>query len=502
MKGLRWRFLEETRMARKSTTRSLGSQLKGFDQFVARAMKNWNVPGLAIGIVKDGQTVYAKGHGLKHVRRRLPVTAHTSFAIGSCTKAFTTTAMGILVDEGKLDWDKPVREYMPSFKMHDPVATEQMTPRDLVAHRSGLPRHDMVWEGTPCDRDALFHRLRYLEPSKSFRSVYQYNNLMFMAAGVLLEHLAGCAWETFVQQRLLDPLGITSVTFSAADMAGLDDFSLGYDRRGKRIVHVPHENIVPVGPAGSMNAHIIDMCRWVAFQMNLGKVGRKRIISEKSLKVIHTPQMVFQEEPVYEELLDPAYAMGWSVQPYRGHRRLVHSGCVDGFNASASFMPTASIGVVVLTNVTASPLIRLIPYNVFDRLLGLEPIDWNARFRKEERDKKAAAARRSTGRRRGPRPTHPLRDYVGEYEHPGYGKLTVTLDKRKLRAVHNGFTRPLVHVHYDQFEMVSRGVWPWRKTVTFNIDLKGRISSLSAALQDGASDIVFNRMEHGDQTKP
>jgi len=490
-------------MARRKTTRDLGSQLEAFDRFVTRSMKCWNVPGLAIGIVKDGRTVYAKGHGLKDIRRRLPVTEHTAFAVGSCTKAFTTTAMGILVDAGKLDWDKPVREYVPSFKMHDPVATEQMTPRDLVTHRSGLPRHDMVWEGTLHDRDALFHRLRYLEPGKGFRSVYQYNNLMYMAAGVVVEHVAGCSWETFVQKRILDPLGMTSVTFCAADMARLDDFSLGYDRRGQRVVRVKQEKVMPVGPAGSMNAHVIDMCRWVTLQMNRGKVGRKRIISEKNLKVVHTPQMAFQEEPEYEELLDSAYAMGWSVQPYRGRRRLTHSGCVDGFNASVSFMPTASIGIVVLTNMTGSPLVRSIPYNVFDRLLGLEPIDWNARFRKEERDKKAAAGKRSTDRRRrGTRPSHPLREYVGEYEHPGYGKLTVTLARRKLWAVHNGFTRPLEHVHYDQFEMVSRGVWPWRKKVTFNTGPKGQISSLSAALQEGVSDIVFKRVDPSDRTRP
>jgi len=485
-------------MPRKQATRGVSSRLRGFDAFVRRQMKAWSVPGAAIGIVKNGQVIYAEGHGLRDMRRGLPVTERTTFAIGSCTKAFTATAAGLLVDDGKLDWDTPVREYLPSFRLHDPIATELMTLRDLLTHRSGVPRHDMVWVGTPLDRSGLFERLRHLQPSKSFRSKYQYSNLMFMAAGVVIERAAGCSWEEFVQRRILEPLGMSSVTFSNVAMAAGEDFALGYDRRGKRVVRVPHENIVPVGPAGAINTNVLDMCRWATFQMNKGKVGRRQIIKAKTLQTIHAPHQVFPQEHPYPELLDPAYALGWSVEPYRGRRRLTHGGCVDGFNARISFMPDASIGVVVFTNVTGSPLIQLLSYNAFDRLLGLDEVNWSARLRrqeKEEKKKKRAEARKArTRRERGTRPSHALEAYVGDYEHPGYGTMTITLENRKLKATYNGHTRSLEHYHYDQFGMVFRGTWPSPdKRVTFHVAADGRIGSLSAALQEGVNDIVFKR---------
>lgn len=476
------------------------SRLQNLDRTVNRWLREWRVPGAAVAVLRNGKTVFVRGYGYRDAGRRLPVTENTLFAIGSCTKAITATAMGILVDENKISWDAPVREYVPSFRLHDRIATEQATIRDLLCHRTGLPRHDLMWEGTSLTRGELFDRLRYLEPSDGFRNRYQYNNLIYAAVGVVLEHVAGCSWEEFVRTRITTPLGMNSVNFSNVEMAALPDHALGYDRRPGGTVHVPHENIVPVGPAGSINAHLLDMCRWTEFQMSGGKVGRKRILTEKTQREIHTPQITLRETPMYEELLDPTYALGWSVQPYRGRRRLVHSGCMDGYNASVSFMPAEKIGIAVLTNVTASPLIRMIPYYVFDCLLGDEPIDWNRRFHAEERAKLAARPKRARGRRHA-RPSHPMKEYAGRYDHPAYGSLLVSVNKGRLSAAHNGFIRPLDHIQYDQFEMVSRGTWPWRKRVTFRTGHDGTIIALAAALQDGVKDIDFKRAKTIKQPK-
>lgn len=471
--------------------------LRGFDDFAARTMRAWNVPGMAVGIVLNGRTIHARGYGLRDVKHRLPVTEQTTFAIGSCTKAFTSTALGILVDEGKLSWDIPVRNYVPHFRLHDPVATKLATCRDLLTHRTGLPRHDMVWVNTPLDRSRLFRRLRCLPFSRSFREAYQYNNLMYMAAGVVLEHVAGCPWEAFIEDRILHPLGMTSATFSNVDMARQSDFALGYDRSARRLVRVPHEPMMPVGPAGSMNVHIADMCRWVTLHLAAGKVGRTQIISPTALRETHTACVAFREEPSYPELLDPGYALGWTVQPYRGHRRLTHGGCVDGFNACTAFLPHDGIGVVVLTNVTSSPLPRLIAYGVYDRLLGLEPFAWSARCRREEQAAKAKtrkeAAQNRAVRKRGTRPSRPLAAYAGDYDHPGYGRLTVTCRDRRLYATYNDAERPLEHYHDDVFELVSRGTWPWRRKVTFQLGPRRRVIALAAALQDGLAPLTFRR---------
>ncbi|MFQ6032023.1 MAG: serine hydrolase domain-containing protein, partial [Candidatus Zixiibacteriota bacterium] len=215
-------------------------------------MKEWKVPGLAISIVKEDKVIYTKGFGFRDVKKGLKVTPHTLFAIGSCTKAFTAVAMGFLVDEGKLDWDKPVREYLPSFKLKDPFASERMTPRDLVCHRSGLPRHDLVWYNSSTSREELTHRLQYLEPSKDFRTTYQYQNLMFMTAGYMVGKIAGKTWEEFVRERILEPLGMEESNFSVEDSKKAPDFALPYFKdKQERVIEIPFRNIDNVGPAGS-----------------------------------------------------------------------------------------------------------------------------------------------------------------------------------------------------------------------------------------------------------
>ena len=210
--------------------------LAGFDSFVNQAIHAWEVPGLAIAVVKNGQVVLAQGYGFRDVDKKLPVTPKTLFAIGSCTKAFTTFVMGTLVDEGKLDWDKPVRTYIPELRLHDRVASELITPRDLVTHRSGLPRHDLVWYNATLSRKEIVDRLPYLEPTETFRSKFQYNNIMYMTAGYLVERLTGQSWEDAVRARIFTPLGMTGSNFSVKDSQKAADFARPYDDRDDKIV--------------------------------------------------------------------------------------------------------------------------------------------------------------------------------------------------------------------------------------------------------------------------
>src|SRR5271165_741007 len=202
-------------------------KLDGFDTFANLALKDWKCDGFAIAIVQDGKVILSKGYGLRDVKKNLPVTEKTLFAIGSATKSFTVTAMGTLVDQGKLDWDKPVRDYLPDFRLWDQFATERMTPRDLVTHRSGLPRHDLMWYNSPFSREELFARLRYLEPNKDFRTTFQYQNLMFMTAGYLAGHVAGTTWEQLVRKSIFEPLGMKGSNFSVTDSLKSADYSLG-----------------------------------------------------------------------------------------------------------------------------------------------------------------------------------------------------------------------------------------------------------------------------------
>ena len=475
--------------------------LKGFPEYVEKAMKEFKVPGLAISIVKDGKVVFAQGFGFRDVKKGLKVTPQTLFAIGSSSKAFTATAMGILVDEGTLDWNKPVREYLPAFKLKDPFAAERMTPRDLVCHDSGLPRHDALWYGSSASREELFSRLQYLEPSKDFRTTFQYNNLMFMTAGYMVGQVAGTTWEKFVQERIFNPLGMKDSNFSVEDSKKAPDFALPYAERKDEVVEIPFRNIGAVAPAGSINSNVTDMAQWVLLNLNKGKHGEKQIVSEAALKKIHSPQMVmgeiFPAFDKYHEIFYENYGMGWMITSYKGHLLIHHGGGIDGFITLVSFMPRDNLGVVVLTNLSPNPLPNFITYNAYERLLGLEQTPWDKRF-KELMDKmkeKAEKTQKESDKDRKPntKPSHPLEDYAGDYENPGYGVFSVEKEGDHLKAAYNSISASLTHYHYDIFELKEE-MTERKFKVSFSIDLKGNIGSLAVQLEPAVKEIIFTRM--------
>ena len=249
----------------------------GFDSLASQVLKDFNCVGFAIAVIKDGQVTFAKGYGLRDQKSNQPVTAKTLFAIGSSTKSFTVTSLGVLVDQGKLDWDKPVRSYLPDFQLMDPVASEHMTPRDLVTHRSGLPRHDRMWINSPLSRQEIFERLRFLEPNKDFRASFQYQNHMFMTAGYLAGRVSGMSWEDHVRKVIFEPLGMSSTNFSVAGMERAPDHSQPYSLVKEQIREVPFRNIDTIGPAGSINSNVEDMAKYVIMHMQHGKGVLSRI---------------------------------------------------------------------------------------------------------------------------------------------------------------------------------------------------------------------------------
>lgn len=478
-------------------------QLQGFDDFVRTTMQDWKLPGLAIGIVKDGKILFSQGFGKRDTTQDLNVTPKTLFAIGSCTKAFTATALGILVDEGKVDWDTPVRNYLPSFKMHDTFASERMTARDLLTHRSGLPRHDLAWYNSPRSRKELFDSLQYLVPNKDFRTVWQYQNLMYMAAGYLTGEIAGTSWEDFVQQRILTPLCMSTSTFTITQMRHTDDYALPYKevKDGVQETHY-YEAFDAIAPAGAINSNVEEMCSWLLLQMNKGKHGDTQIISEAQLAQIHTPYIVMPGPKQYTELSYASYALGWSVYAYQGHTVLQHSGGINGFSALASFLPDDHIGIVVLTNMESCPVHSIVTYNACERLLGLEHVDWNERVKKQVAEMKAlvekAKEQSLSDRVPDTHPSHSLDAYTGEFEHPGYGKLSIEKVDDQLKLTYNTLTFALTHYHYDIFEATEMTPedfdFDLATKILFTTDLKGNIASLSAKLEPMANDIVFQRV--------
>ena len=486
--------------------------LDGFDAWVEEVMKEWKVPGLGVAIVFEDEVVLAKGYGYRDLDDALPADGDTLFAIGSNSKSFTATILAMLEDEGRLEWNAPIREHLPAFRLHDSVATEQMSAVDLLSHRSGLPRHDLAWYGSPNSRAELFSMLRHLEPTAQFRERFQYQNLMFMTAGILAEELTGKTWEDLTAERIFGPLGMGRANFSVDAMQEDPNHAVPHTHSGdSEIEQIPFRNIDAIGPAGSINASAREMANYVIFHMNHGKVGpaddAERLLSEGNAVMMQTPQMVITG-PLrarfagHAEIGDPAYGLGLMTSTYHGRRHVYHGGGIDGFISAMEWLPDDRVGVVVLSNTNGSGTVpTIVARNVFDRFLGLKPVDWSARMRKQQEEGEAAAEANKQqavdARHPDTTPSHPLEDYAGRYAHPAYGEAEVSLNEGALQVQTAAFTVPLEHYHYDVFVVPDDLQGPAAgfsgAKLLFGYNKDGVIDALEIPLEPTTGDIVFER---------
>ncbi|RLD10166.1 serine hydrolase [candidate division KSB1 bacterium] len=473
--------------------------LQGFDAFVSQAITDWQVPGLAMAVVCGDEVVFKQGFGFRDMEKKLPVTPKTLFAIGSSTKAFTTFVLGTLVDEGKLDWDKPLRNYLPDFELKDPFISQRITPRDLVTHRSGLPRHDMLWYNNhKLTRKEIVRRLRYLDANADLRAKYQYNNLMFLTAGYLTEQLTGQNWENAVRQRIFKPLEMTSSNFSVRQSQQSVDFALPYTEEENQLKQIPFRQIDLIGPAGSINSNVEDMSHWLMVHLNNGTYKNKTIINSATLADIHTPYMTTGATAKHPEISQPDYALGWFSDTYRGHKRLHHGGNIDGFTALVTLFPNDGIGQVVLVNKSGAELPEILTRHATDRILELEPINWNSegleRRKKGKEADKEAKATKSMARKKGTKPAHCLDEYAGDYEHPGYGTLSVRKVKDHLEFTFNDITTPLEHWHYEIFNALKGTDDAFENMkLQFRTDLKGNVAAVEVPFEPAVDNIVFTK---------
>jgi CubicO group peptidase (beta-lactamase class C family) len=478
--------------------------LADFDTYVQRVMEDWKVPGAAIAIIKDGKVVLSRGYGLRDVKDNLPITEQTLFPIASITKSFTVATLGTLATEGKLEWDKPVREYLPDFRLSEDTLTERVTPRDLVTHRTGLPRHDATWYRSGLTREEMYARLRYLEPNRDLRQEFQYNNLMFMTAGYLAGKLSGGTWEEAVEKRIFGPLGMKSSGFDfGASFKSAADVAHPYRKDDQEVAHEApiYEGDPALGPAGSIVSNLADMTQYVTMYLNNGKHDGKQIISGGDIRQMISPQMIIRSADLDPELGYRNYGMGLFVTTYRGHKYVQHGGNLDGFSLLIAFLPDDHIGSVILLNMEGSSLREVLAYNIMDRMLGLAQVDWNKRqldryfaFKKASDE---AREKNYVPRRPGTAFSHPIDEYVGEYSHPAYGTVTIERagNDRDLKISYHGMQSTAEHWHYDVWRVPHNPLDLLQETeVMFNTDWEGNVASLSSAMEPSVKDIVFTRL--------
>jgi CubicO group peptidase (beta-lactamase class C family) len=452
-----------------------GHSLASLDRFLDEQRIEWKVPGLAVAVVRDDRVIHEGVYGTTDGPNKAPITRQTLFGIGSVTKSMTVAVLQTLVEEGKLDWDRPVRDFAPDFRLRDPVITGQVTLRDLVSHRTGLPRHDALWFRSSLSRPELFQRLRYLDFSAGLREKYQYNNLMYMAAGVVAERAAQTSWEDLVRRRVLQPLQLTTANTS---VTAPGDYAVE-----NRLA------IDAVGPAGSVNATIGEFARYLRMHINAGVLEGVRVLPEKRAREMQTAQTPIHE-PIYEEFGEASYGMGFFLGRYAGRKVVYHTGTISGYHALLAFLPEERVGLVLLMNRVERSFPKMVSAHIFDLLLGRPVPDWAAKYR--ELDKKtAAAASASKPPRSGTSPSRDFSEFAGVYTHPAYGDITVTAEKG---FQWTGHATTLEHFHFDVFQAKSTpGNALNGLKLQFRSDPQGDVRDVCIALESALPPIVFAR---------
>lgn len=482
---------------------ALPEKLTNFDRDMEQLLTDWNAPGLGVGIVVNDKLVFSKGYGHRDYEKRLPFTENTLCPIASNTKLFTAVAAGLLVAEGKLTWDRPVRDAVPSIRFYNDVLNNAVTLRDMLAHRTGITRHDTIWYESGFSRKELVERLQYLEPKEPLRQTFLYNNLMYAAVGYLIELQTGMTWEEFVHERILSPLDMHSTVYTIADMLKHPDYVVPFTekRDTREIYKLPYyEEMGGVGPGGSIISNIQDMSQWLIALMNEGTYLDRQVLPPHVLKATLEPAItlpnVLGETKGFWELIDGGYGMGRQLHSYRGHLLSRHGGDIRGFHSQISYLPLDHIGVIVFVIGDHCGVLRdIITYAVYERLLSMDRTPWSERWLEvAQQEKKAGTAARSkanAGRVPNTRPSHILRDYTGDYEHPAYGKLTIGLIGEQLQFAFHKLEFPLAHFHYDRFDTPDdecHGKW----SVNFLTNPQGEVDKAVMSLDQ--ADVQFTRM--------
>ncbi len=466
------------------------AQLAGFDEYVARTMKDWKDPGLAIGIIRNDSVIFTKGYGTRTLDKNEPVDEHTMFAIGSSSKAFTATLVAMMVDAGKMRWDDQASRYLPNLEMYDPYVSKELTVRDLLTHRSGLARGDLMWYAGDYDRDEILRRVRFLKPTWSMRAQFGYQNLMYLAAGQAVAETAGKSWDDLVRERIFVPLGMNESNTTVRALAGNSNVASPHLTVNDTVHVVAYHNIDNIGPAGSINSNVSDMLKWVRFQLAGGKVNGKSLVAPAALAETHTAQMNIAVSPT-AKAFNPfthlqAYGMGWFLQDYRGRQLDQHGGNIDGMSAMVALMPEEKIGVVILTNANGSPVPTLVLYRALDALIGAPPRDWNEE-QKKIRDKAAPAAKEAEAKRIASRvpntkPSLSLDKYAGVYADSLYGDVTFGTSGNALTMKYGNFIdATLDHWHFDTFEGPAKQLAAGRMMATFALGADGKVKSVDLA---------------------
>src|SRR5947209_9498617 len=447
-------------------TTSASAQLSDaiIDKDVRDTMDAWHLPGVAIAVVQNDKVIFLKGHGIKEVGKTQPVTADTLFEIGSTTKAFTATAMGMLADEKKLSWDDPVRNYVTGFHISDPCTDALVTLRDIASHRSGVARHDELWDDSDLPRQELIRRIGVMKVWRPIRAGYKYNNLMFVTAGEAAAVAAKMPWEQLIRTRIFAPLGMTESRITFAEWPA-SDHATGHrwSANGQSVAVQPMRNYDALAPAGTIKSSAHDMAQWLRFQLAGGAIDGKRLMSLSAIEETHTPQTIIPIGAATRQLYPDTnflnYGLGWNISDYHGELLVAHAGALNGFRTNVALLPKRHLGIVILENIGRGSALAALRNTIIDQFLGVPARDWNTDLLDAEKFEASKADdaqhEREAKRATAPKPSHDLAAFAGTYHNAGFGDATITAANDTLTLHWERLTIPLVHENYDTFSAID-----------------------------------------------
>lgn len=468
-------------------------KIQKIESYIQSAMSEWKMPGFAVAIVKNDSLVFAKGYGVRDIRTNEPVDENTLFMIASCTKAFTTAALSILVDQGKIKWEDPVTKYLPDFQMYDPWVTKQMMIKDLVTHRSGLETFsgDILWLGSTYDSKEVIRRSRYLKPTSSFRSKYGYQNIMFSVAGSIIPSVTDTSWSDFIRVHFFNPLGMNRSATSISEMKKRGNFAFPHKIvKGTVIPYNDFWSIEAVAPAGAINSSVADMSQWLRLQLKKGKFDGKQIFSERQSNEMWSNQMAIENNN---------YGLGWFIRYWNGKKLLNHGGGMPGMISDVSIIPEENLGLVILSNAETGMVTAIRNY-ILEIFINKEPKDWNKimldGWKKREENFDKENKRREEAKVKDTKPSLPLEKYCGIYEDKMYGKAEISLKEGELylQFLPSPFLRGrLHHYHFDTFYIDWEDDFLTRGWVKFDMNFEAAIKKFTVEVPN-SPDFIFTEL--------
>jgi len=477
-----------------STSSNLISDI---DEIINSVQLKWNAPGLAVGVVKDGKVIYKKGIGYRNIDTKEPVTTNTLFSIASSTKSFTSTGLSLLVDDGKLTWETTVKQCIPWFELKDPIASQYSTIGDILCHRTGLPGHEImqIAIAKQHDRREIVKRLKYLDPSKEFRTTWQYQNQMYQVATVITEEIGGVKWEDFIRQRIFTPLEMQNTGFAGdrAIQEGEDKaIRYGFNEFGEIIIASSiNDFLIEISGSGSIYSNVDDLCNWLIFNLNKGKYNNKTVVSESSIASLQNPQIIISGV-VLPELLQHSYSLAWDVMVYRGHLLYNRPGGFIGITSQIAFLPMDDLGIVLLGNIQSTTAHLIILFELIDRILELEDIDWIDKLWGYEEMTKTQFIEQlkpSPQPEVFEEPSLNLVKYCGKYSNDGYGTINIVC---KNDTLYIEYIDESELIHYDRDEFQAYQLFKYYHFY-FEISDEDKVVSVKCKFEPAVDEIIFHK---------